>query len=126
MRRFAAFQLPIILYAALILTVSSISRLPTPDLGITYLDKLAHFAEYFLFLVLMIRALTNRPLNLDGFPGYLLAVVFSIGFAAGDEYFQSFIPGRQSDIYDLLADSLGIILGAILLFLIHKRKRSTS
>ena len=55
-RNLAVYQLPLILYAALILAVSSFSRLPTPDLGITYLDKLAHFAEYFLFMVLMYRA----------------------------------------------------------------------
>lgn len=126
MKRFAAYQLPLILYAALILTVSSISRLPTPDLGIAYLDKLAHFCEYFIFLVLMFRALSNPPFSLKGFAGYSLAVILSIVFAGIDEYYQSLIPRRQADIYDLIADSTGIILGAVLLFLIHRRKRNTS
>lgn len=122
-RRFAAYQLPLILYAALVLTVSSISGLPTPDLGIDFLDKLAHFCEYFIFLVLMFRALANPPFSLSGFTGYLLAVILSIVFAGFDEYYQSHIPGRESDIYDLVADSMGIILGAFLVFLFFKRRR---
>jgi len=74
----------------------------------------------------MFRALSNPPLSWEGFTGYSLAVILSIGFAGVDEYYQSFIPGRQADIYDLVADSLGIILGAVLLFLLHKRRRITS
>jgi VanZ family protein len=38
---------------------------------------------------------------------------------AGDEYFQSFIPGRDSSVYDFMADAAGIVLAqlATLLFL---------
>jgi len=126
LKPFASNQLPLILYAALIFAVSSISKLPTPDLGIAYLDKLVHFGEYFIFLLLMHRALANRPVNLAGFWLYFPAIAVSIIFAALDEYHQSFVPGRDADLYDLLSDSIGIILAAVLLFLLHKRRNSTS
>jgi VanZ family protein len=126
LRRFTVFQLPIILYAALIFTFSSFSRLPTPDFGIDYVDKLAHFIEYFIFLLLAIRAFSNLPVAMGKAWIYILAVFLSIAFAAGDEYHQSFVPGRNADIYDLVSDSSGIILGAMLHFLFHKRQQKAS
>lgn len=125
MRRFISFHLPLVLYAALIIAVSSMSKLPTPDLGITYLDKLAHFVEYFIFMLLVFRSISNPPLSLKGLWAYVPAVIFSVIFAALDEYHQSFVAGRRADVYDLLSDSCGIILGAVLRFLLHKRRQRT-
>jgi VanZ family protein len=41
-------------------------------------------------------------------------IVFSIGIiiAMTDEYYQSFVAGRQSSIYDFTADALGILIGS--------------
>ena len=125
-RRFASYQLPLILYAALVFIVSSISRLPEPEIEFEYLDKLAHFVEYFIFMLLTIRALANLPVALRGFFLYLSAVIISVLFAALDEYHQSFIANRKADIYDLLADSAGIMLGAVIHFFHFRRKQSRS
>jgi hypothetical protein len=34
-------------------------------------------------------------------------------FGAGDEYFQSFVPGRDSSVYDWMADTSGVVLAQL-------------
>ena len=43
----------------------------------------------------------------------LLALSFGILVGTGDEYFQSFVPGRQSSPFDLLADTVGLIVAQL-------------
>jgi VanZ family protein len=43
-----------------------------------------------------------------------LILIYGILFAGLDEYWQSFIPGRLSSQFDMLADISGIIFGSIL------------
>lgn len=125
MRRFVKYQLPWIVYAGLIIIVSSISKLPDPRIDFEYFDKLAHFGEYFIFFLLTYRALANFRADQPVFPVYIVSVVLSIIFATLDEYHQSFVKGRLSDSYDLAADTIGIVLGALLHYLFVQRKSST-
>jgi VanZ family protein len=39
--------------------------------------------------------------------GALIAMIITVGYAAFDEYHQSFVPGRFADVFDLLADAAG-------------------
>lgn len=43
---------------------------------------------------------------------YAFFMVTSVGFL--DEFIQSFVPGRDSDFFDILADSIGVMIGIIL------------
>ena len=43
-----------------------------------------------------------------------LAVVLSVGYAAFDEYHQSFVPSRTSSWHDVAIDAAGAVLGLIL------------
>lgn len=122
-KAFAVYWLPFILYAAVIFTVSSISRLPTPDIGIAFADKLAHFIEYFIFILLALRAFHSSLSSGKRLHIYLPAIVFSVVFAALDEFHQSVVPGRQADTFDLIADLAGILSGAALHLLIDHVKR---
>ena len=49
-------------------------------------------------------------------------------YAASDELHQLFVPGRSGEIKDVLLDSLGVLLGVLLLGLLWKArgKRRTS
>lgn len=113
---------PLILYCALIYFVSSMSKPPTPDLGFELSDKVVHASAYGLMLLLAARA--ARGILPDRALGIILLV--SIGFCAlygaTDEYHQSFVVGRQSDIFDWVADTTGAILAAIVLRLIDGTK----
>jgi VanZ family protein len=109
---FMRFWLPPLLYVVAIFTLSAQPHLQAP-LHFQFGDKLIHTVEYLIYGLLLVRAL--RAQMRVGRP--LFAAMIAIGFVvltgAADEYLQSFIPGRQCDIFDLLADSVG---GAIAQF----------
>ena len=68
--------------------------------------KLAHMTEYFLLAVSV-----SFPLYVYGVRGIwllLLAGGFCVGFAALDEYHQSFVAGRGPSKRDVAIDSIGI------------------
>jgi VanZ family protein len=85
--------------ACLIFFASSRSYVPSP--GITNLDdKIGHFALYGLLGTLVCRV--GR-----GWRSAAWALLLVSAFGASDEWHQSFVPGRWSDVRDWLADSLG-------------------
>jgi len=88
-----------------------------------YVRKCAHMTEY------MVLAMTvSLPLYVYRVRGFLLAYVsgvFCISFAALDEYHQSFVAGRVSDYHDVLIDSVGIIVGIIIIMIICSIARKT-
>jgi len=120
-KRFALYQLPLVLYAGMVFAVSSLPQLPDPGLDIPYLDKLAHFGEYLIFGLLAVRATANNGGKPTGRAVYLLAALISIAYAALDEYHQSFVVGRTADWRDFAADSLGIMAG-IFVYVAYSRK----
>ena len=113
MSSFVKYQLPAILYAALIFTLSSIPSLSPPPLGLHLSDKFYHFTEYALFGYLCSRAFyyqSNRVLR--DFALILVLVVGSL-YAISDELHQSFVPGRYPEVADFVADVFGLILAVV-------------
>ncbi len=73
--------------------------------------KLAHMTEYFLLAVAV-----SFPFYVYGLRGFwlmLVAGLICVGFAAGDEYHQSFVAGRGPSKKDVLIDSIGAFGGII-------------
>ncbi len=114
-------QGPLLAYSALIFVVSSMSRLAPPDIGITFFDKIIHCCEYGLFFLLAMRAVSGVPIGVSRRSAYVWAIVLTVIYGALDEYHQSFVPGRDADVYDLLADTCGAILAATGYFIVHRR-----
>lgn len=125
LQQIVIYQVPFIVYASLIFVVSSFSKLPTPDLGLTFADKIIHLIEYGLFSLLALRGLLHPPVRLSPAIAYSLAIGISVIYAALDEYHQSFVPGRNADVFDVLADIFGAIL-ALLVYYKVKRRRNMS
>ncbi len=74
--------------------------------------KLAHMTEYFLLAVSV-----SFPLYVYGVRGLwlpLLAGGICVGFAALDEYHQSFVAGRGPSKKDVGIDSIGILAGVLM------------
>jgi VanZ family protein len=67
-------------------------------------DKILHAFEYGILGILLYRAFNQMtgPLESMG-----LAMICVIAFGISDEIHQWFVPGRQADVWDLVADSLG-------------------
>ena len=52
--------------------------------------------------------------------GLYRALTISIVYGAALEFLQQYIPGRMTDIYDLLANTLGAVLGTIVFITFSK------
>lgn len=122
LKSFIKFWLPIPLYLGMIFALSSLSTIPFAMPKIENFDKLMHFSEYAILAVLLSRAInsTSRPRSL--WLRLLLCVLVVAIFGALDELYQSTVPNRQSDVWDLLADSLGGLVGSGLFFLLVGRR----
>lgn len=120
-RVFLIYHLPALLYAALIVALSSIPRLRTPELGFFATDKLLHAVEYGVFAFLFFRSFSQLPQLRSTTTVAALTGLFLALFAAGDEFHQRFVSGRTMDGLDLLADVCGGAL--VILWLALRRRR---
>jgi len=110
----------LILYCSFIYWLSDQSSLATPML-FAHQDKLFHAGAYFLLAVFTLRAfrhgITSSPILL------ISSLVFCSLYGFSDEWHQSFVPGRMSDIADWMADTLGAGLFLGLYFMRSRRSR---
>ena len=85
---------------------------------------LAHFVLYLILGVLLLNALNYNKQKRNA--NFVFALLIIVLYAISDEIHQIFVPGRAFQIYDLLIDFLGSLIGinALLMYsnLISKRK----
>lgn len=101
---------PVLLYMAFIFYMSS---MPEPPLPLSVTDKQAHFSGYSVLGLLIARAAARGLGRRVTWTMALVAIVITIAYGISDEYHQSFVPGRDSDIHDVYADSLGGVIGTV-------------
>jgi VanZ family protein len=125
MKDFLKFHLPAILYAMLIIGLSSLSHLNLPRVKSIQVDKVLHFIEYAIFAVLVFRSFSHFPRRLSSNIVALLAFLAMAAFALGDETYQSFVPGRHRDPLDYTADLAGAAAVLLILWTIRRKKGLT-
>jgi VanZ family protein len=123
LRKALVFWAPIFVYLSLIFVLSSLSRLPFQLPAVPGLDKLIHFCEYGLLAALVARAVHSLPRPKAAWIVWLIAVGVVLVFGALDEWYQSSIPRRQSDLLDFSADVLGGMAGSLVYLMMARRKR---
>jgi VanZ family protein len=101
---------PVLLWAAMIFVLSSMSRLPAPPGGFT--DKHAHFVTYGVLAALLVWAITDRAPSRTTWMVAAAAVALAALYGASDEWHQSFVPGREVSALDFAADTAGAALAA--------------
>jgi VanZ family protein len=121
LRKLFVFKYIALLYALLIFAVSAIPQMP-PPLGFKWGDKVAHLLEYGIFSLLLFMAFYTSGKEFLKRHVFILSLLIGIVYGLSDEIHQIFVPGRNCDIYDFLADCLGIIAVQTLLWLYLKRK----
>ena len=90
----------------------------TLELMHAIIRKTAHLTEYFIFSILLMRALRGQE------RGWRLrwaiwAVVLAAGYASFDEFHQSFVPSRTASPWDALLDTFGASAAQVFLWLWH-------
>ncbi len=107
--------LPIALWMAGVFWVSSIPSHRLPHMRFTLADKVAHAGAYAAGGFLLARAI----------PRALPAALAGAAYGASDEWHQSLVRGRESDIGDWIADCAGAALG-VALYRAFTRKRGSA
>ncbi len=110
-------KLFLVLFIILIIAITVLSLLP-PKSGIAIgnYDKINHFLAYailslnFGFISYKIRS-------------YFIGIPFLIAYGLLIEFFQGFVPGRDSSFYDALANSLGVFSGFFIFRLFGRIKK---
>ena len=91
--------------------------------------KLGHFSEYMILGFFSFSYLSNFFVKSNEFKDYrktaIVSFLFSVVYAASDEFHQTFVVGRDGNIIDVLIDSsgtlVGIMISSIMYFLIMKK-----
>jgi VanZ family protein len=121
LRKLFVFKYIAIFYALLIFAVSAIPQIP-PPLGFKWGDKVAHLLEYGIFSFLLFLAFYTSGKEFLKRHVFILSLIIGMVYGLSDEIHQKFVPGRNCDIFDFLADCLGIIAVQTVLGLYLKRK----
>ncbi len=116
------YQFPAVLWAVMIFIASSIPAKYLPSQAFFGFDKIVHITLFFIFGLLVYRAL--EPINGSGqinFARLFFPIAVVIFYGIMDEIHQGSVPGRTLDAYDALADTVGGLLAGILIY--YKRRR---
>jgi len=84
-----------------------------PDLGEMdfFIKKLAHFLEYGLLALLLLRAVRGpQPIT---WQLIVWTLILTVLYAATDEYHQTFVPGRAGRWQDVIIDASGALLALV-------------
>lgn len=113
---------PLIVWSAVIFTFSSIPYLRVPKIGLGYEDKIYHFIEFFIWGIIFlwrsgkVNFIKNPSVSANPLiEKIFLMLLVGIIFAFMDEFHQKWIPGRESDRYDLFADIMGLACSSLFL-----------
>jgi len=110
------YWLPVFIWAVIIFTFSSFPTVQTAEIDWQdfIVKKTAHLAEYALLAILIYRTLKIKSSNKK--KAAIFALVITVLYAITDEYHQSFVPGRQARIRDVIIDGVGGTLGIYFLW----------
>ena len=109
-------------WMALIFFLSSQPQLPSPPdpLADLIFKKGAHFTVYAVLAVLFRRALPPSRWI------WALSWIFTVLYAASDEWHQSFVPGRHPQLTDVLIDACGATTGLLIFWWLQRRAQAAA
>jgi len=109
------FSLPAVVIALIIFLLSNSPHPELPRIGLEWEDKVAHILAYFVFgLSVLMFVLTNSNKSDFKFVAIITILIGSI-YGLTDEFHQYFVPGRDVEFFDWVADVIGIVLSLLLI-----------
>ena len=124
MRRFTAYfpyWVPTLLWLGVIYFLSSLPDSATPGRFILS-DKVLHATEYFILAFLILFAL-QRTTALKFSTCFWIVLAAGAVYALSDEFHQLYVPTRNFDLRDLVADVCGIVVLFVILWALQKSGR---
>ena len=112
-KSFTYYWLPLITYCLLIYIQSD---RPSPENlpSFEFSDKLLHFVAYAVMGALFYRAYQTLPVKNNIQLLMLLSMISASLYGISDEIHQSFVPFRDAQLSDAIADTLGAVCGVCL------------
>lgn len=119
--KFVKLWFPVVLWCGLIFFLSHQPDLKSdlPETWDFFLRKLAHMAEFGLLAVLFFKGLRGHNFKVSR--GLIFTLIFSLLYAASDEYHQTFIGGRSGSPIDMGIDSIGIIIAVLTIWYFYAK-----
>lgn len=106
-----------ILYTVVLATVCLIKIKKLPEIGVSFGDKVFHFLAYMVLAFLWFNIFLNT-FKLKKKKALIYAALFSIVFGIIIEVLQGTIAtSRSSDVYDVMANTIGVFLTVIIVFI---------
>ena len=123
-KRFVLNWLPLILYC-LSIYIQSANPSPEQIPSIPFVDTVLHFAAYGIMGILFYRAYQTLRIKNNIQMLMLLSMVSASLYGISDEIHQSFVPFREAEVADVIADIIGAVSGVCLYqFLVVSRERA--
>jgi VanZ family protein len=113
LKRFLLYWLPLILYCLLIY-IQSANPSPEQIPSFPFVDKALHFAAYGIMGILFYRAYQTLRIKDNIQMLMLLSVVSASLYGISDEIHQYFVPFRDAEVADVIADIIGAVCGVYL------------
>ena len=109
---------------ALLFYLSHQPALHTPML-FSAQDKVLHAGVYALLGLLLLTA-QPRPAQGYSWKQVSISVLIASLYGLSDEIHQHFVPGRNSDVLDWIADSVGALIAVSLLAWVDRKRKSAT
>ena len=113
LKPFILYWLPLILYCLLIY-IQSANPYPKQIPSFPLVDKALHFFAYGIMGILFYRAYQTLRIKNNIKMLMLLSVVSASLYGISDEIHQSFVPFREAEVADAIADIIGAVSGVLL------------
>lgn len=104
---------------AAIFVMSSRSELPhTPGVSIQFMAIAGHFIAYGLLAIFVVWALR---FEIRHYPNRaMIAFMVTLLYGMSDEFHQSFVPGRDASVGDLVVDGIGALVALTLFYFVSR------
>lgn len=117
-------KIPAILSSIGIFYFSSLPQAPFVMTTFQWQDKFFHYFAYLFYgatlaLAIHVHGKWNPKKNIP------LIMFMGCCYALSDEFHQSFVPGRTSEIGDIIADCLGIATASVIYWMLFKKQQSS-
>ena len=99
-------SVPVFLWAAMIFFLSSIPEENLPNVPIPHIGKIVHFVEYSILGMLSFRAFRHSNPKTGRMKQIIIVVILIMLFAISDEWHQTFVPGRDGNVADVIFDTI--------------------